>query len=269
MSAESSNSWESFKEELFLLTKDRRLGKPLYVFDTVASTNDTLADVASGGAAEGTAVIAEEQTAGRGRNGRTWQSPRARGLWMSVLLRPVLPAEKLGSLSLGAALAVCRAIRRVAPVTATIKWPNDVFVGDRKVAGVLLESRFDTASVSFVVIGMGINVSQTAEEFPPELQDAATSLESASGNPVSRAELANAVLVELEHIYAELQSGNWERVREEVLAFSFIIGRRVSVRSGPDCYEGVAFDFSDDGGLVIREDSGLQRHICAGDILLL
>jgi len=269
MNAAHNDTWDEFREEIFLLTGKGKLGRPLHLFEEVESTNDTLAELASRGAEEGTVVIADRQLRGRGRNGRGWESPAGKGLWMSVLLKPEVAAETLGALSLGAALATLRALREVAPVGGTIKWPNDVLAGDRKVAGVLLESRLDGNKVQFVVVGIGVNVSQKREDFSPDLRKTAVSLEEAGGAPVRRAELAAALLRELERAYSAIASGGWEELRQELAASSSMIGRRVVVRTGRETVQGTAFDFSEDGGLVVREDSGVQRRITAGEVTLM
>ena len=154
--------------------------------DSIDSTNLLAAELARGGAEEGTAVLAEQQTAGRGRLGRSWVSPARLNLYCSVVLRPAIPPLEVPRLTLVAGVAVAEAILATAAVPARIKWPNDVLIDGRKVAGVLTELEAEADRVRFVVVGIGVNLNATAGDFPPELRDKATSLALASGAPVGR-----------------------------------------------------------------------------------
>jgi len=181
------------------------LGRPLYKYQIVRSTNDLALQLAREGAPEGTLVLAEAQTGGRGRWGRGWHSPEGKGIWASLILRP--EDDPGGTLAVGVASGIAEAIRETAGVDAQVKWPNDVVVGGRKLAGVLVER-----GGGAYVVGFGVNVLQAKEDFPPELRDRATSLFLETGRAWDREELLWGILEEVERAYRRLVLG---RVSEE------------------------------------------------------
>jgi len=223
----------------------------------VESTQAVAFTLAARGAADRTVVLAEAQTAGRGRRGRTWYDEPGASLLMSVILRPRLEPPQLPTLSLAAGVAVAEALARVTGLDARVKWPNDLLVGGRKLAGILLESRLTPAPL--VVLGIGINLAQRA--FPPDLADRATSVRLATGRTVDREALLRAVLESLDTWRGHLETDGWEPVRERWRSLADTLGRRVTVEG----VTGVAVDLDEDGALILAD--GDQRHrVVAGEI---
>ncbi|HEY8470491.1 MAG TPA: biotin--[acetyl-CoA-carboxylase] ligase [Longimicrobiales bacterium] len=246
----------------------------LLLFRTVSSTNDVARELAEAGAPEGTAVLADHQTAGRGRGGRRWHAPPGRAILLSIVLRPArFGAEEVapGVLPLLVGLAVARAIGRIARIRAGIKWPNDVLLPDGgKVAGILCEGALTGGSGGYVVAGIGINVCQTADELPAEPGAEATSLLLATGRRVSRSALAGRVIAEVRRIAAHgarpLDAGLLAGIRRR----DVLRGRAVTV-DGRDrgTVQGIAADGSlllrDPGGRVVAIRSGTIRVVAEGE----
>jgi BirA family transcriptional regulator, biotin operon repressor / biotin---[acetyl-CoA-carboxylase] ligase len=227
--------------------------------DTVDSTQTVAFALAERGAADRTVVIADQQAAGRGRRGRVWQAPPRTSLLASILVRSRLPQALLATLSPTTAVATAEALRRVAPLSPRLKWPNDVLVGGRKIAGILLESRSVASAEPVLVIGVGVNLGQ--REFPPELAGRATSVALEAGHPVDRDTLLAALLEEFDAWRARLEGEGFGPVRERWKSLSDTIGRRVTV----DGVSGTATDLDADGALLIDAGDGVRRVI-AGEI---
>ncbi len=253
--------------ELRPLLNTHDLGQVLHWFEEVGSTNDIARRLADEGATHGEVVVAEVQTAGRGRRGRAWVSPAGRNLTLSIILRPDLPPARAPELTLVASVALCQAVRQ-AGVPAGIKWPNDLLSRGRKLAGVLTELAADPDRVQWVVLGIGANVNVRAEEFPAELRDIATSLAMERGEPVPRALFAAAVLSSLEEWLDRHAEDGFPPVREAWKAMSITLDREVRVRAGDRDLEGVAEDVDEAGALLVRTRAGLER-VLAGDVELL
>jgi BirA family transcriptional regulator, biotin operon repressor / biotin---[acetyl-CoA-carboxylase] ligase len=236
------------------------LGGALVHLDVVGSTNDRARDLARAGAPAGTVVVSEEQTSGRGRQGRVWSAPRGRSLTLSALLRPA--ADQLALLPLAAALAVCEACEAVAPVSAGIKWPNDVQIEARKVAGILIESR---PQEGWAVVGIGLNVDTETEELDPELRETATSLRIASGQPVDRDDAFGELLERL----AEWTCASQERVLAAYRERDALAGERISFTTAGQALEGEAAGVDGDGNLVVFSDAGERTVLDAGEVHLL
>lgn len=217
----------------------------LHVFERLPSTNDLARQLARDGAPHATTLLADEQTAGRGRQGRVWTAPRGSSLLLSMILRPASPAaEVLLSIRLG--LAAARAIEAIAPVRVGLKWPNDLLIDGRKVAGILCEGGRDAAGGAFVVGGIGVNVNQSAADWPPELHGQAVSLRQCTGDAVDRARLAG-------HIVAAWTTAarcDTDRLEpDEIEAFrhrDVLIGRPITVNDRP---AGIARGIRPDGSL--------------------
>jgi BirA family biotin operon repressor/biotin-[acetyl-CoA-carboxylase] ligase len=224
----------------------------------VDSTQSVAFELAEHGAADRTVVVADEQSAGRGRRGRRWRAPAGTSLLVSILVRSRLPRTQLATLSPTAAVATAEALRRVAPVAARLKWPNDVLIGGKKIAGILLESRLEGAA-PVTVLGIGINLGQ--REFPPELAGSATSIALETGQPVDRDAMLAMLLEEFDRWRAQLEGEGFAPVRERWRALSDTLGRRVTV----DGVTGVARDLDQDGALLVDVDGAVQRVI-AGEI---
>lgn len=244
-------------ENLLQGLQTRCFGQRVFSFAELGSTNDELRRLANAGAEEGTLVIAELQTAGRGRRGRVWHSPLGTGLWCSLLVRPpAFLTPSLVPLLLGTAIA--RGIRTVAGVPALLKWPNDVLIAGLKVAGILCE-----AGAGGLVAGFGINVNQ--EVFPPELP-AATSILLQRGQSTEQALLLRAVLEEAERLYLDACIQGPTQLIAAATALLSTLGRQVEVQLEGATMRGLACGLEPDGALQLQEESGDRRIIRAGDV---
>ncbi|MBD0315776.1 MAG: biotin--[acetyl-CoA-carboxylase] ligase [Nitrospiraceae bacterium] len=235
----------------------RHLGHRLAVFTEVASTNQEVMRLAQSGAEHGTVVVAESQTAGRGRQSRSWFSPPHVNLYTSILVRPLYLnlsfADWLGWLPLTTAIAATESIRQVAGVQLALKWPNDLLLHDRKAGGILCEAGSDQSRQPFVVIGLGLNVNARLAGFPAELAQIASSLMEATGQPVDRNRLLAQFLGDLEDTLDELATTGPHRLRQVYMTRSATIGKRVRVSVSPQGeWVGDAFDIGLDGALHVR-----------------
>ncbi len=250
------------------LGKPQLIGRDIRVFRATTSTSDVVEKLARDGVAEGVVVFAEAQTRGRGRLGRRWVSPAGKGLWFSVLLRPRLRPQQMTQLTIAAATAVARAVRAQTSLRPEVKWPNDLLLGGRKFGGILTELSGEQDRVRHAVLGIGLDVNVTASDFPPELRRGATSLRIESGQPVPRAELAVAVLRELEVDYARLTTGRFEEVADEWEALCTTLGRDLEVSIGERRLRGRAEALDQDGSLLLRTDYGRLECVTGGDVTL-
>ncbi len=225
------------------------------------STQDVAEALAKEGAGEGLVVVAEEMSHGRGRLGRGWVASKG-GLWFTILLRP--PAVGgLQLISLGAGVAVAEALRELHGVKASLKWPNDVLVGDRKLCGILVEGRMEADRVHYMLVGVGINVNN---EIPRHLRSRATSLKEVLGTPVPRIPILAAVLTKFAGVYASLKRGKRKEVLLKWKELSSTLGKDVKVITPEEVIEGRAVDVGDDGSLIIKT-GGAFRKVYAGDVI--
>jgi BirA family biotin operon repressor/biotin-[acetyl-CoA-carboxylase] ligase len=250
------------------LGETKVVGRDIRVFEETTSTNDVIEKLARDGVKEGAVVFAESQTKGRGRLGRKWMSPTRKGLWFSVLLRPDLRPQETTQLTVASATALRRAIKTVTGLSAEIKWPNDLLIGGKKVVGILTELSAELDRVRHVILGIGVDVNQKANEFPVELRKIATSLKIESGGEISRAELATEILRELDRDYARICSGKFPQVADEWEAACATIGKTVSVQMGVRLVRGCAEALDDDGALLVRTEHGHLERIIGGDVTL-
>lgn len=244
------------------------IGREVQVFKQTTSTNDLVERLARDGAKEGAVVFAESQTKGRGRLGRRWISPPGKGLWFSVLLRPDLRPQEATQLTVAAATALWRAIHAETGLTPEIKWPNDLLLRGKKVAGILTEMSAELDRVKHVILGIGVSVNLTASEFPPDVRKVATSLRSELGRPVQRAELATAILRELDHDYTRVCTGQFAAVADEWEEHCTTLGRAVTINIGERRIRGTAEALDDDGALLLRTEHGHLERIIGGDVTL-
>jgi BirA family biotin operon repressor/biotin-[acetyl-CoA-carboxylase] ligase len=250
------------------LGKTKVVGRDIRVFEETTSTNDVIEKLARDGVKEGAVVFAESQTKGRGRLGRKWISPERKGLWFSILLRPDLRPQEATQLTVASATALRRAIQNVTGLSPEIKWPNDILVGGKKVAGILTELSAELDHVRHVILGVGVDVNLGVGEFPLELRKLATSLKIESGRAVSRPELASAILRELDSDYARICAGKFTAVADEWEAHCTTIGRDVTVQIGGRKLRGRAESLDDDGALLLRTEHGRLEPITGGDVTL-
>lgn len=239
-------------------------GREVFYLPSVTSTNEVAKKLAAEGCPEGTLVAAEEQTAGRGRLGRRWVSPPG-GLWFSLVLRPGLALTDLGLLTVAAAVALRRAVQAAAGVQAEIKWPNDLLVNGRKIAGILAEASGELGCAVQVILGVGVNINQRTEDFSEELRERATSLRAVLGRPAPRLPVLRAFLSSFEELYAGIGRNRCETVLAEAAAHSATLGRRVRVTAGGRVFEGLALRLDPDGALVLGNDEG-EARILTGEV---
>ncbi len=243
------------------------LGRNLVILDRTDSTNSQAKLIAAKDPPEGTVVIAEEQTEGRGRLGRKWQSPHGLNLMFSVLLKPPLPPDQMGVLSLYAGLSAAKAIGTYSPaIRPTCKWPNDVLLAGKKVCGILSETIFRNDRLEWVILGIGINVNQ--KDFPSEIRTTATSLALAIGHSVDRHALLASVLGELEQRYRYLQLGSVSTIISEWKRASAMLGNRIQVLQNEVPISGIARDIADDGALILQSGNR-ELRLLAGDVTIL
>ncbi|MSQ47804.1 MAG: biotin--[acetyl-CoA-carboxylase] ligase [Deltaproteobacteria bacterium] len=246
------------------------LGNPLHFFSTIDSTNTYAARLAREGALEGTTVIADSQSGGKGRLGRSWVSPPGVNLYLSVLLRPPVSTAVAPQLNLVAAIAVADAIRETTPLSPTIKWPNDVLVAEKKVCGILAEMQTDTTGLRAVIVGIGVNINAPLSAFPAELRDKASSLLIAGGRTIDRSLLTASLLTHLEKFYLLwLQEGfltlhsRWEQYAAQML------GTHISVAVSEGTVVGTVLGLDKDGGLLVQGENREQHRLLVGDVTVL
>ena len=252
------------EDAILPLLRDRRIRWRVHAYGSIVSTNDTAKRLAVTGAPEGTLVVAETQTGGRGRRGNAWESPPG-GLWFSFVLRPHLPPDRATGLSVVAAVAVARTVIGFAGVNARIKWPNDVFVGGRKLAGVMVVSAGEGA----LVVGVGINANVPERELPVPKGYEATSLLREAGESCDRAALLARVLAEFESRYFAYRGPDHAELLDEWKRLSLVIGEAVTATVGDETVRGTVFGLEDDGGIVLRLADGRHRKLLpTGDVTL-
>ena len=239
------------------------IAREILVFEETSSTNDVAAKLGRDGHAGGVAVLAERQTAGRGRFGRQWDSQVGAGLWFSLLLRPPWPTAHWVRLTTWAGVAVARAVEQAIGRPAKIKWPNDVLIDGRKIAGILTECSTDSSGKMFAVVGIGVNVNQ--DEFPPELAHRAASLRQLARRKIDRAGLAAALLTELDSRLSETESA-FPHLIEEAAQRSTILGEWVRLHAGGDPVEGTAESLDPEGNLLLRMADGALRKMSSGEV---
>ncbi len=238
------------------------IGQRVIYYPSLTSTMEVARREAEQRAAEGTVIVADEQTAGRGRLQRVWLSPRG-SIALSVILYPEV--AYLPSLIMAASLAVVRSIEVVSGLKPQVKWPNDILISDRKVCGILIESKVRRNIVGYSIIGIGVNVNLTLADFP-EILPVATSLAAELGREVSRLDVVRQLLVEMDRLYLFLLAGGsiYEEWRDSLVT----LGKRVTVSWGKTRYEGIAESVARDGSLLLRQADGRVSRVVAGDVTL-
>lgn len=253
------------KRELEQGLKTKTMGQSIYFYEETDTTNNRARELALEGAPEGTLVVAEKQTAGRGRRGKVWESPLGTGIWMSLVLRPqIMPAEA-SVLTLLCGLATAEAIKAETGLSAGIKWPNDILINGKKAVGILTEMDCEMSEVHFVIPGIGINVNTAS--FPPEITDIATSLYLECGKTVSRRRLVHKVLERLEEHYETfLRTGSFTAMLEDYRKHCITLGKEVHVL-GREPFFAEALDITPEGELLVRRaDNGKEEVVFSGEV---
>lgn len=234
------------------------------VYKTVTSTNDLAKQYALDLKPEGTVIVAREQTAGRGRKGRSFYSPMSTGVYISVLLRPELTAEKTLYITTAAAVAVAKAIEKISGKEAKIKWVNDIFVDGKKVCGILTEGAidFETGKMQYAVLGIGVNIKKPENDFPSEIQNIAGSVFDTTDKEVSSIIVAE-ILNNFMNYYKNLAS---KPFYEEYKKRMFLIGKHLTVYSGKDSYPAVAIDLDEELSLIVKDENGNIKKLNTGEV---
>jgi len=241
------------------------IGRNIYYFESLASTNTKAKEIALN-EQEGTIIIAEEQTKGKGRLGRNWISPKKKGIWMSIILKPKLLPSEVAKLTLIGAVAVNRGLEDMG-VGSYIKWPNDILIDGKKVCGILTEMTCELNMINFVVMGIGINVNLDREDFSEELRDKATSIRLATGEEVDRKRLVGSILNYLEELYIPFEErGDISKTIEICRKKSILIGREVKVIRGDEELIGKALDIDDEGQLIVEFKDGKIKKLFSGEV---
>jgi BirA family biotin operon repressor/biotin-[acetyl-CoA-carboxylase] ligase len=253
------------KEEFQQGLTTKVFGRTLLVFETIESTNMYAKTLASKGAEEGTVVLADHQTSGRGRFGRTWLAEPGSSLLFSVIIRPTFNADKVGLLPFFAAAGIALAVETTTGMQCECKWPNDILFHDKKNCGILLESTFQHNKLDYAIIGIGLNVNQM--NFSGDLVGTATSLRKECGRELDRRNVFRQIMSSLESLYKDVSRGNFDTVLTEWKARAALIGKRIKLTQTANIIEGVAIALADDGGLIVETGSG-QRVFHAGDVTI-
>lgn len=244
----------------------RIIGKEVLSYNVVDSTNTVAFSLAEKGAKEGTVVFAEGQTKGRGRLGRSWTSPKSKGIYLSLVLRPEIGPEKASLITLLAAVSCAETIRKVCGLPALIRWPNDILVNNKKVCGILTEMQTENSKIKFIILGIGINVNTPIGKLP----QGASSLREEAGKEkrqFSRLELARELLRQFDKEYLSFQHKGRAKLIAQWKNLSALSGKRVKVFLPGKTIEGQAQDIDEQGALIVRLDSGFKQHVVAGDVV--
>jgi BirA family transcriptional regulator, biotin operon repressor / biotin---[acetyl-CoA-carboxylase] ligase len=243
------------------------IGKKMRYLETTPSTICVGKQLCSEGDIDkmhGLVIIAEEQSGGVGRMGRAWVSPSG-GIWITIVLKPHVPIDHIFMITMAGSIAVARAIRKEFDLGALIKWPNDIFIGKKKVAGLLLELSAESDMVHHCLLGIGIDVNVPLANFAPALQNQITSISAEVGHEVDRASFLARILKEFESHYLLIESGEYDTIIREWKSLSYTLENRVQIRTLKNSFEGEAIDIDEFGALIIRKDNGKLERVIAGD----
>ncbi|MBD2845129.1 biotin--[acetyl-CoA-carboxylase] ligase [Paenibacillus sp. IB182496] len=253
-------------EEIMSKLSTKRLGRRIERLEAVPSTQDIAHQLAAEGAPEGTLVLAEQQLKGRGRMGRGWVSPRGKGIWMSLVLRPRLALPFAPQLTLLTAVALCRSLRRMSGAEIGIKWPNDLLIDGKKISGILLESTAEEERIRYVIAGIGISVNLEADDYPDELLQRAVSLRMATGRSYDRTALIVEFLDELEQLYDLFAQEGFAPIRSLWEALSVSLHRPATLTTPQGVLTGVPVGLAESGALLVRLGDGEVRAVFSAEM---
>ena len=254
------------KNEILNELNTKIFGKNIFSFDTLNSTNTFAKSLSKEEVPHGTLIIAEEQTAGRGRLQRNWVSPAGKNLLFSIILYPDFGIEKISLLPFAGSLAIADAIETITGLSSTCKWPNDVLINGKKVCGMLLESSLGNSVQEKIILGIGLNVNQ--EEFSEELKFKASSLQIESGIVINRVTLLQKILEELENRYEQLSHFPAQQLLNDWRMKALLFGKKITVLESEFSFTATAIDVNEDGSLIIETEDGQKRNIFSGDVSL-
>jgi len=255
------------EERIHEALRSKTFGRWVACFDTVDSTNRFAKHLAAQGRPEGTLVYAEQQTAGRGRWSRTWDSPRGHGLWFSLLLRPKKGCRSLTCLTLLGATSVAHVLERVAGVKVLVKWPNDIYVQGKKLAGILTEVSQNQRDLLYAVMGIGVNVNQSEVDFSDDIRERAISLSMVTHSDHDRLTLLIDLLAQLENDYRKAETNGFDFVLNRWVSRSFILGKEVLIRLNSHSMKGVVRAFHSNGDIVLATEDGREHRLSDGEIV--
>jgi len=247
--------------------KSKLFGKNILAYRKVKSTNDLADDVAEKGAVEGTIITTEQQTSGRGRLGRSWHSPPGSGIYVSFIIRPGFSPENAPGISVMTALALAETLAGFCPGKVKIKWPNDVMISDRKVAGILTELSAEKGKINHLIVGVGINVNQKKDDFPEELRKTATSLRLIMRKKVRRAALLQNFLKTFEKEYSQYKKTHLKKANRRLRRYSYLLNRTITLVLGKEKLTGKVIDIDGQGRLIIERD-GKKEIITNGEVTI-
>ncbi len=245
------------------------IGKRMRYFDHIPSTNTVGKQILTEGDPEnihGTVIIAEKQTGGVGRLGRAWISP-AGGIWITILLKPKVPVDHVFMITMAGSIAIARAIRKEFGLGALIKWPNDIFIGKKKIGGPLLELSAEADTVHYCLLGIGINVNNPVKDFAADLQRDITSVSAEVGHDADRASFLAQILKVFENRLLLLEGGEYDAITQEWKSLSATLENRVQIRTLKSSFEGEAIDIDEFGALIVKRDNGKLERVIAGDCI--
>jgi BirA family transcriptional regulator, biotin operon repressor / biotin---[acetyl-CoA-carboxylase] ligase len=242
------------------------MGKEIHYFKEIDSTNDVAKELADEGAEEGTIVIAEIQSRGRGRLGKKWISPSG-GVWMTIILRPKISSVNIPQITLVTGVAVAETIKNEYELDVGIKWPNDILIGKRKVCGILIEADSRTDTIDYLVVGIGIDANVDIDQFPPNLRGGATSLKRELNKEISCVELVQRFLENFENIYNEFNEGKFSNILKDWRKYSKTIGSYVEVIKKGKTVKGEAVGVNKQGNLIMELDDGTLRKVISGECI--
>jgi len=243
------------------------VGQTIHSFRELTSTNDMAKEIAMKGAKEGTVIVAETQTRGRGRLGREWVSPQG-GLWFSIILRPKVSPRDAPKLTLMISVAVAKTISKLFDLEAEIKWPNDILVKGKKVSGILTETNTKGDTLNFAVVGVGINANLNLHDFPSNLRDSSTTLKEELQKEIDCEAFLRSLLEQTEHYYNTFMQGNFGAILAEWKRLSKFLGSYVEVTSFDEKVVGWATDIDENGALIVRLRDQTTRKIVSGDVII-
>ncbi len=255
--------------EIGLGLATKYIGRTLHALGEVDSTNTYAARLAAEDAPEGTVVVAESQTRGRGRLGRRWVSPPGMNIYASIVLRPGFAPARAPMITLVASVALVRAVRGLYGLPAEIKWPNDMLISGKKSAGILTEMSADPDMVRHIVLGVGVDVNMPKTAFPEEIRDVSSSIMLELGRKVNRAELLRRFLEELELSYTAFKDGKRSELIDDWRSLTGMLGKKVRVSLPSGDMEGIAADLNEDGFLLVKKKDGALVTVTSGDVVIL
>ncbi len=242
------------------------IGSEIHLLDEVKSTNEVAKEFASEGKKEGTVIISESQSKGKGRAGRSWLSPKGVGIYLSVILKPDIAPADVSQLTLVAGVAAARAIKDLFHLSVSIKWPNDLMIGKKKLGGILLETGSTGNTLNYVIIGIGINVNTDISSFPREVRSIATSIKDEKGVYVKRTRLIRRLIERLDVWYENYISGGIEDIIEVWSDLSATLNCHVTVTSSDRVTGGMAVGISHNGALLVKQADGCVKEVMEGDV---